>query len=241
MKAYFATGLILLCLMIGNTAEAVRDGASYEEEIADLIREYVTRQLSSGPEEIRVNRVISTNGGPLRWSGEVKGVRARTPRRLLGRVLFILSIKENDSGTTSRWVTAEIERVQEMVVASRSLKRHHVLGPTDLMVQTISVTRQWDDYVIRPEAVIGKRMIRSIRKGVPIRSDLVEEAPLIHRGDRVMLVLKSRGLQIMTLGKAKEDGFQGGIIGVMNTDSRKIVYGEVIEAGVVKVSFSLID
>lgn len=237
MKAFLTTSLTLLCLMIGDTAEAVRDGVSYEEEIPNLIREYVARQLSSGPEEIRVNRVIPTNGGSFRWSGEVKGVRAGTRGRLLGRVLFVLSIKENDSRTTSRWVTAEIERVQKMVVASRSLKRHHVIGPTDLMVQTISVTRQQDDYVTRPEALIGKRMIRSIRKGVPIRSDLVEEAPLIHRGDRVMLVLESRGLQIMTLGRAKEDGFQGGIIGVMNTDSRKIVYGEVVEAGVVRVSF----
>lgn len=240
MKTFLSTSLILLCLVIGNTAEAGRDGVSYEEEITALIREYVAQQLSSGSEEIRVSRVTPTNGGQFRWSGEVRGVRAGTQGRFLGRVLFVLSIEENGSRPTSRWVTAEIERVQNIIVASRSLKRHHVLGPADLTIRTISVTHQRNHHVSHPETLIGKRLTRSTGKGVPIRSDLVEETPLILRGDRVMLLLESRGLRIMTMGRAKEDGFLGKIIGIQNLDSKKVVYGRVVEPGVVKVPFKAI-
>jgi len=246
MKTYMSGILILFSLLIGNTAEANQDALSHKEEIRALIQLYVANSLSSGPEEIHVRQVLPangtnvTNGRSFQWSGKVIGIRPGSQGRLLGRALFVLSIKDNEGGTKTRWFTADVEKIERVVVTTRSLKRHHVLGPDDLTIKTLSVTRRRNRYIGHPETLIGKRLTRSTGKGLPIRTDRIEETPLIFRGDRVMLLLESRGLRIMTSGKAKEDGFLGKIIGIQNLDSRKVVYGRVIESGIVKVSFTTI-
>ncbi len=240
MKTFISTSLILLTLIISSPAEAGRNAVHDEDALTAMIQDYVAQQLAAGLEEIRVSRVVPSDGGSFPSSGKVKGLRAGSKGRLLGRVLFILSIEGQGRGPISRWVTAEVERMRTIVVASRPLKRHHVLRPDDLTTRTLSVTRQRNHYVSRSESLVGLRLTRSTGKGVPFRPDLVEDTPLIIRGERVILLLESGGLQIMTLGRAKEDGFLGKIIGIQNLDSKKVVYGKVVESGVVKVSFKTI-
>ncbi|MFQ5580908.1 MAG: flagellar basal body P-ring formation chaperone FlgA [Nitrospiria bacterium] len=237
MKTFLTAGFILLSLIPWNLARADLGGISHKEKIKAMIQLYVANKLSSGPEEIHIRKIVPTNGGSFQWSGKIKGIRPGSRERLLGRVLFVLSIEEDGREPGSIWITADVEKSQEIIVASRHLKRHHIIHPSDLDIRSIFVTRQRNHYLSQPEKLIGKRLTRSTRKGVPIRADLIEETPMILRGDRVMLLLESRGLRIMTLGKAKEDGFPGKIIGIQNLDSKKVVYGKVVEPGVVKVSF----
>ncbi len=73
---------------------------------------------------------------------------------------------------------------------------------------------------------------------MPIRGDQLEIAPLVRRGDRVTITVRSKGLQIVTSGKAKQDGQLGEMIRVMNLESKKNVYAEVVNAGDVLIVLS---
>lgn len=162
-------------------------------------------------------------------------IRANNPRRLTGRVVFVLTMRQAGGQPFVQWVTAEVVRIQRVVVAKSLLKRHEVIDAEDLEMKEIRLRGRRQSFETNPEALIGKRTIRSLKKGTAIRMDLVEEAPLILRGDRISIVLESQGLKISTLGKAVEDGLHGERIKVVNLDSKKIVVGEVIGQGRVRV------
>jgi flagellar basal body P-ring formation protein FlgA len=71
-----------------------------------------------------------------------------------------------------------------------------------------------------------------------LRSDLIEFPPLVKRGDVVLVVAESGGLRITTLGMVKQrEGRRGERIRVENIDSKKSLYGRVLDAKTVKVDF----
>ena len=121
------------------------------------------------------------------------------------------------------------------LVDPRPLKKKHVISPSDLVVRQLSLTQYGDGLMVQPEALVGKRMVRSVRRGTPIYGELVEEVPVVRRGDRVTLLLEAGALSIMALGQAKEDGILGQKIAVLNLDSKKVIYGEVADASTVRV------
>ena len=59
----------------------------------------------------------------------------------------------------------------------------------------------------------------------------------VRRGDVVQLLAESDHLKISTRGIAKEDGCPGERIRISNLRSRKIVYGQIIDARTARVEF----
>ena len=64
---------------------------------------------------------------------------------------------------------------------------------------------------------------------------MVEEPPLFKRGDKVFVIAESDTLKVTTVGIASEDGIKGRPVKVLNIQSKKEVFGEVMEDGIVKV------
>ena len=58
---------------------------------------------------------------------------------------------------------------------------------------------------------------------------------LVHRGDEVVILASIGGLQVRVKGKALKDAALGERLPVRNTNSKRIVEGTAIEAGVVSV------
>lgn len=205
---------------------------SIEVGISGRIQAYVAKRLSVTLPEIEVARLAPINNGhgPL-ISGDVMDLRPSNPGKLLGRVVFIVTMRQPGKPPIVQWVSGEVSRLQEAVVAKRVLRRHHVIRPEDLETQSVRIRRQAVVFENNPDVFIGKRMVRSVRKGEALRSDLVEKAPVILRGERIMITLALKGLRLSTFGKAKEDGFLGEVIKVMNIDSRKVIFAKVIAAG----------
>jgi len=88
-----------------------------------------------------------------------------------------------------------------------------------------------------PGAVIGKRVKRFIKPGTLLTEEMIEEAPLVKKGDRVAIIVESDILTITASGEARMDGAKGKIIEVINSDSKKKIYAEVIGLGRVKVTY----
>jgi flagella basal body P-ring formation protein FlgA len=232
-------GILFLVWMVSTgviKADAAdRDGSpAGGEKIRDAIRMYVAGRLTLNESDIRVRLVRP----PEEIFASEEGLEVKEGSRggLLGRVVFLVSSRPNGKPAAHQWVTAEVEMIRSVVVSVRPLRRSQVVGPEDLEIRPVAVTRAGEAYLFDPDALIGKRLIRSVGAGRPILLDMVETAPLIRPGDRVTLVVETGGLRIATVGRAKEEGFLGRSMAVMNLDSQKTVYGEVIDAGTVKVN-----
>ncbi len=169
------------------------------------------------------------NGQKDLSTGKVLNVSAANRNRILGRVVFVLRVQGVNGTPFEQWVSADVSQMVEVVV---------VIEAEDIHLQSMQIRRMRRPYLSNPQEVLGKRLRQSLRKGMPIRGDQLEIAPLVRRGDRVTITLRSKGLQIVTSGKAKEDGQLGEMIRVMNLESKKNVYAEVVNAGDVLIVLS---
>lgn len=225
--------ITLLFLIDGEAAEQT-GSAAVESKVGAAIRSYVAGRLASNERDIRVRLVQPPEGESA--PGEVVEVREGTPNGLLGRVVFLVSFRPSGKPIGYQWVTAEVEMIRPVVVSVRSLRRSEVIKPEDLEIRSIGVVRAAGPYLADPSMLIGKRVVRAVAPGMPISLEMVETAPLIRSGDRVTLVVETGGLRIATVGKAKEEGFLGRSMAILNLDSRKTIYGEVVDASTVKVT-----
>jgi flagellar basal body P-ring formation protein FlgA len=59
----------------------------------------------------------------------------------------------------------------------------------------------------------------------------------VKKGDRVMLVVEKGSMKITVPGVVKEKGFKNSLIQVQNLQTKKTVFGQVVDPQTVKVNF----
>ena len=211
------------------------NGKLLGDPIIMAIRNHVSSELAVSSSEV----VVRILGGRVEKNGPTQGetvyVKEGKAGKLLGRNLFWISWSRSESGRVERWVTAEVMVVRSVVVATERIKRNHIIRWSDVAVKRISGSKPVENYILDPKEAVGKRVRRSIKKGSPVTRDRIEEAPVILQGEQVTLLVEKGGLRITSVGRAKEDGFLGRLVAVVNLDSRKTVYGVVENSGMVRV------
>jgi len=127
-------------------------------------------------------------------------------------------------------------RVYENVVASgRKISRGEILTGYDLVVESIETTKFSASTFSSIDDLVGKRITRLIQPHTPITPEIIDNPPLIKRGECITLLLQSGNLIIVAKGVAKEDGHLGEIIKVKNVDTKKEIQGSVEDSSTVKV------
>ncbi|MCP4716010.1 MAG: flagellar basal body P-ring formation protein FlgA, partial [Deltaproteobacteria bacterium] len=69
------------------------------------------------------------------------------------------------------------------------------------------------------------------------KSEQLEDAPIVKKGDRLTLYVESEVFKITTPGEALESGALGDIIKVSNLSSNKKIYGFVRSSQAVEVKY----
>ncbi|MBW1706090.1 MAG: flagellar basal body P-ring formation protein FlgA [Deltaproteobacteria bacterium] len=135
-------------------------------------------------------------------------------------------------------VTADIDVFAEVVVTKRPLRRHRRITEDDVEIREKNLAELPSNIILEYEEVLGKRAKRNISANTVLRPDLIEFPPLVKRGDVVLLIAESSGLRITALGMVKQrEGRRGERIRVENIDSKKSLYGRVLDSRTVKVDF----
>lgn len=122
----------------------------------------------------------------------------------------------------------------QVVVPVRNITRHELINREDLEIE-VREGRTVPSNLADIDDLIGKRAVRLLTTGTYITNSAVEVPPVIERGDSVFIMAESGTVQVTAAGKALEAGGYGEIIRVENVDSRKTVYGQVIDSELVKV------
>jgi len=155
-----------------------------------------------------------------------------------GSVPLPLHFKVNGRFQKRILVTADIEVSAEVVVTKRPLRRFRRITEDDIEIREKNLAELPSNIILDYEEVLGKRAKRNIGANRVLRSDLIEFPPLVKRGDVVLIIAESGGLRITTLGMVKQrEGRRGERIRIENIDSKKSLYGRVVDARTVKVDF----
>ena len=138
-------------------------------------------------------------------------------------------------GAWRLYVPVKVETLRTVLALKRPLRRGEVIAAEDLEAVRMDTGRLTRDYYTRPAAVVGHTLKRSAAGGTVLTSALVEEPPVIRRGQRVSLVSGATGIAVRAPGEALADARPGQLVRVRNLSSGKIVEGVAQASGSVKV------
>ena len=83
----------------------------------------------------------------------------------------------------------------------------------------------------------GMTTIASIQANTILTDYMVEIPPTISQGSLVKLIVKRSGFKIVTKGLAQQTGYKGDVIKVKNVNSKKMLYGTIVNSDSVNVVY----
>ncbi|MFK7898689.1 MAG: flagellar basal body P-ring formation chaperone FlgA [Myxococcota bacterium] len=225
----------------GSAASEVTE-ISDAEDGARRVREdlivFLEGDAADSEASVRVPALSSFNFDRERYPGALRTeLSSRTEAPYRGRVAVTVSLFAGNRLIKRSIVSPYVQIGEDVVVASRDLRRGDVLKGGDLEVVERDQARLRSGYFGVTEDLVGTRMRRSIRRGNVIFSAAVEEVPVVERGDRVVVVLESGALRLQSVGRAQEAGGVGEWIRVLNLESKKELSGRLDRSGRVHVAF----
>lgn len=209
------------------TAERIREAVRdfFRRRIAPRIGRARLRKVNAGDKVTVPSGLLALHVIPLR------------PQRLIGNVPLAVEVYVDGRLQKKAFAAVVVESIVDAVVARHMLKRSRLITEADVMLKPLDRSRLPRNFVSDLQEVLGKRTKRRIPAGTVLRPDLVDLPCLIRRRDVVTIIARANGLEISTLGEARQRGRLGDRIRVVNLDSKKNVYGRVMDKNTVAVDF----
>ncbi|MBM4339162.1 MAG: flagellar basal body P-ring formation protein FlgA [Deltaproteobacteria bacterium] len=154
-----------------------------------------------------------------------------------GNIYGFLLFRANGREVGKTRVNARVDIYTNVIVAAHYLGRHHEIQAKDMQQASRSLFLLPYDFLSNIEEVKGKRVTIAVNRGEVLRAGIVEEPPLLRKGDRVMLLVENNQIKVTTAGEVKEEGRRGDRIRLVNLSSRKEVLGRVLNEHTVQVDF----
>lgn len=155
----------------------------------------------------------------------------------LGRFPLQAKITVNKVFQKRLRLIAKVERSITLVRTSRRVKRGEILTEDDLVLEISKSNRSFKTAVTSLEDAVGFEAVHGIGAGRVVTVNSLRKPPLVEKGDRVTLLVEKGSLKITVPGVVREKGFESSLIKVLNLQTKKIVFGKVLDPQTVKVNF----
>lgn len=229
----FAYGLAITAALASGTLAAapVQDHASIRE-VAEQFAIDAARAGHGQTPEVRAGKLDAR----LRLSHCDEPLEAFQPQggKTLGNIT--VGVRCSGSQSWSLYVPVKVSIFDKVVAAARPLSRGEVIETGDVMLVERDLAQLHSGYFSDPESVAGMEVTRTIAMNAALSNNLVKEPLAVKRGQRVVLVGGSGGLEVRMSGEALEDGAAGARIKVRNLSSKRIVDGTVRSSTVIQVA-----
>ena len=182
---------------------AIRKG----EVVPDL--EALVLKLSGWQGSVRVRSSVAAPRGELLAPLKIRP----------GAATALLRIRTPEG---TREVPISMEWHQNVVVTRRIVENGTVLAPEDIEVRQVRISSPMDAVSDIRQAV-GRMTNRRLPAGERISPGFLLAPSIVHRGDRVFIVVRKGALVLRMQGEAMEDGAAGETIRVRNEQSKKII------------------
>jgi flagellar basal body P-ring formation protein FlgA len=156
--------------------------------------------------------------------------------RLLGEVTLDMAIMRQGQIYKRLKVAGKVNLERDVVCAVKPLMPQTAIGPDDIRLSRREVTNLGvDEFFVSPDQVNGRIVARALGPQEIVTQRHLSHQPLINRGDEVTVLLDDQGLVITTKGVAREPGYPGRSIRMLNPKSKKEFQAQVMDAKTVRV------
>lgn len=133
-------------------------------------------------------------------------------------------------------VTGRLQKMLNIPVLTRRFLKDELIRAEDLKWIRTPSERVQHDIVMHADDLIGKTPKRGLRAGFPVRSSDVRRPILVKKGSLVTMILRSPQMTLTAQGKALDEGSDGDVVRINNTQSNKVVQAVVTAAGTVSIT-----
>jgi len=208
-----------------------------KKKIEKIVLDFVYDIVPWEKEQVRIKKICVSDSAFLPQGKITYKVVAPRKTDFLGNVPLSVLFKVNQHLEKKIWATVNIEVLTDMVVTKRPLRRYQMITEDDIYLKKMDLSKMKSNAVSAFEEVLGKRTKRAIKTNEVLRTDHIELPPLVRRGDVVSIIAESNGLRITALGEVRKKGCRGERIKVLNLDSKKCIYANVLDSNTVRVDF----
>ncbi len=135
------------------------------------------------------------------------------------------------------YVKARVSIYRRVAVLTGDLPRGTRLQPEHVILQRRDLADLRRGYFVAVDAVVGRRLRRSLPRGYVLTPQVLASDTIVHRGEAVVIRARIGALDVRMSGHALADGSEGQRIRVRNDRSKRIVEGIVRKPGEVWVTF----
>lgn len=149
--------------------------------------------------------------------------------QLKERGAFLLSIVGEAS-----WVSGFIKTEKPVLVAQRDVRLGEEIRAKDFSVENIDITYA-KDYFTSMEQIENAQATTHISAFSPLSSKQIKKKPDVVRGQQVQIMVGDEQLQVSASAVSEQEGIVGDVIRLKLQGSQKLITGEVVQKGVVKI------
>lgn len=208
-----------------------------KEQVDAALRRYL---LTHSPRPTpQVHLEIMPLEEPVLWSEDMAlEVLPHKNSRLAGEVTVEMGLMKQGQLHRRFKVRGKVIWEREVVCAARPLAPRTVISPDDIRLCRRDITGKGPgEYFVSPEQVLGRVLTRELGPQEILTQRHLSHEPLIHRGEEVTVILEdTQGLAITTKAVAREPGYPGRPIRMLNPKSKKEFQALVVDAKTVKVT-----
>jgi len=233
--------ILLVCLCLSFTF-GVRVNASETqilkaEEIEKSATDHLVKALPWQKDSLEINvyyqgKDIILPTGKKDLIYKIMGSSQRA-----GRIPMILEIRINDQFQKRIRLNTKVLVSQKVIKTKRAVKRGEILSNDEIRIETVQTERPSQNAITNIDHALGYEAARNLPAGKILIPNFIKRPALGNRGDKVLIMAQKGAMTITTPGILKEDGYENAMVRVLNIDSKKVIYGRLVDSNTVKVRF----
>lgn len=155
----------------------------------------------------------------------------------LGSTILALHLFVNGQPVRKMWVNATISVMADVVTVVRPLGKHQHIELEDIRVERRDLAGLGSETIRGVKDALGNRATRMIYPGTVLQTGMIDQPPVVKRGDVVKIIAETGPMTITATGIVKQQGRKGEMVQVMNTGSNRVILARVTGPDAVAVDF----
>ncbi len=240
-KTLFINSILFICMVLlpflQSMANALETQILTIEEIEKGAMEKLASIMPWDRELLEINvdyegKEIILPAGKIELIYQVRGNNKRA-----GRIPLTLKIKVDNNIQKTIRINNRVLVFQEVVKTTRLVKKGEILTKENIKMENIKTELPLENAIQSVEYASGYETSRNLPKGKIITQNIIKKPALVNKGDKILILAEKGGMKITAPGILKEDGFADAMVRVLNIESKKIIYGRLLDVNTVKVTF----
>jgi flagella basal body P-ring formation protein FlgA len=206
------------------------------ERYKDLFFKYVEDRIGNHA-DFRISNFRVTGNQPVSTGTVTLKIADHGDRKMLGYMSVTAFVHVDAKSVQRVMLSGWVHLFKDIPYTVHPLKKDTVISEKDMKLVRKDVSKLPLNVVADAKIVIGKKLKHSLGSGAYLRENMLDDVPVVNRGDQVVIVAESGAIRVTVIGKTLEEGCPGDIIRVKNAMSKRVITAQVVDASTVRVQF----